>query len=171
MSTLVIADHHGTIIRRISLHGLDRLTLGRSTQRDLIINHPGISRFHSVLYHEDGHWCIADAGSRGGTRVDGKAVLWKRLSPERTATVGAFALWIDTQEDSGLSGESAERMNHATHRAFDLCAATAEQSAAEDVCGRTSSFLNAETDFLPLADSDPADPTPHDRPITAQMVA
>src|SRR5688572_10881786 len=98
MSTLVIADDAGKVLRRIDLYGLDRLTIGRSTQRDLIINDPAISRFHCILYFEGGAWCIADAGSRSGTRIDGHPIVWKRLLRGRTATIGHYRLTIESPD-------------------------------------------------------------------------
>ena len=163
MSTLVIADDRGQALRRISLHGTDRMTIGRSTQRDLILNHPAVSRLHSVLYLEAGEWCIADAGSRGGTLVDGQRVLWKRMLPGRIASLGSFHVWI---EPDSATDEAEERtrlpqlapppMDQIRLDTCPLCPAPPHEADDVDSCARTSVFLSAATDFLPLADSDEA---------------
>jgi len=158
MSTLVIADQTGQVVRRIDLHGLERLTVGRSTQRDVIINDPAISRFHCILYFESGGWCIADAGSRSGTRIDGHPVVWKRLPPGRAAGVGHLLMWIDCGDESsgGVSDCSAGFRSRATNGLtaqadnvqLSFHAGPEPGHDPDDASNRTSVFLTAETDFL-----------------------
>jgi len=50
-----------------------QLTIGRSSDCDMVIPHASVSRRHAVLTPSP--LAIADAGSRNGTRVHGKAVL------------------------------------------------------------------------------------------------
>lgn len=161
MSTLVIADASGRVIRRIDLYGRERLTIGRSTQRDLIVNDPGISRFHCILYLEAGTWCIADAGSRGGTIVEGHGVVWKRMPPGRIAQIGHLLFRVESSEDVDLESPrpgleqgpslapiDAKSVNHG----FPVAEGLDSDAATCDPCGRTSAFLTAETDFLIPAD-------------------
>ena len=50
-------------------------TIGRAKSCDISVQYPTISRLHAVLTrYDDGSWTIADAGSKGGVRVDGKQV-------------------------------------------------------------------------------------------------
>ena len=45
----------------------DRLTIGTSTQNDLILEDEMVSRLHAVLEHYTSGWSIRDMGSRNGT--------------------------------------------------------------------------------------------------------
>lgn len=50
-------------------------TIGRAKSCDVTVQYSTISRLHAVLTrHDDGSWTIADAGSKGGTFVNGKPV-------------------------------------------------------------------------------------------------
>lgn len=97
-SMLVVTDSSGRTLARIELSGRRKITFGRDFNRDLVIDDPAVSRLHGVIYREDGQWCIADAGSRTGTHVDGERVRWKRLRPGRTARVGG--VWIQVESDN-----------------------------------------------------------------------
>lgn len=44
--------------------------IGRLPSCDLVLDQPAISRRHAVIYHRDGNWFIADAGSSNGTFVN-----------------------------------------------------------------------------------------------------
>jgi predicted component of type VI protein secretion system len=155
MGTLNIADRRGHIIRRLDLHGRERLTIGRSTQRDLIINDPAISRFHCMLYREAGGWCIADAGSRSGTRIDGHPAIWKRLPPGRKASIGHLLMWIEQagcDEPRSLDlAETSSSTRSPSDSSIDGTLGRPDNAGERDA-GPTSAFLTAETDFLRPAD-------------------
>jgi transcriptional regulator with GAF, ATPase, and Fis domain len=72
---------------RYSLAGIDRVTLGRGTEREatvvkrdgattlaITIPDPQMSSRHATLDRELGRWVIADAGSKNGTVVEGRAI-------------------------------------------------------------------------------------------------
>lgn len=92
--TLIIADHAGRPMRQISLLERTKLTVGRSTTRDLILDDAKVSRLHCILYLERGVWCVVDAESAGGTYVEGQRVLWKRLHDQRAVQIGDTKMWI-----------------------------------------------------------------------------
>ena len=49
--------------------------IGRSKRSDIVIDFPTVSRTHCVLTrYDDGSWTVADSGSSGGVRVNGKRV-------------------------------------------------------------------------------------------------
>lgn len=168
MQTLIIANENLTPLRRIGLDDRDRLTIGRSTNRDLIIRDPDVSRLHCVLYREQDTWCIADAGSAGGTRVDGARVLWKRLRPGRIAEIGHLRLWV--HEDTVQRGPETvadtldlrvldDRMfepdgsveGHLQAPAIGLIT-TAFVLEPANSADKTSVFLNSKGDFLACED-------------------
>lgn len=162
MKNLVIADQTMNPIRQYCLSDRRKITVGRDPQRDLILKDPKVSRLHCVIYIENNDWCIADAGSSGGTRVDGKRIIWKRLKSGRVAEIGDLRLWIegsseDSQDLTGPSGTPGAAK-------IDLNAALAEVREDQDVyprqphsestdtdddlSDRTSSFLEEDGDFL-----------------------
>jgi pSer/pThr/pTyr-binding forkhead associated (FHA) protein len=59
-----------------------RVTVGRTSNNDIVLDDASVSRFHAWLQIEDnGSWSIVDAGSRNGTWVGGKKLGQKTPSP------------------------------------------------------------------------------------------
>ena len=153
MDILSIANTAGKPFRQVSLFGRDKLTIGRSTSRDLILNHDSVSRLHCVLYREDGIWCIADAGSSVGVYVDGDPIIWKRLREGRTARIGPFLLSIETVEkDNSETHGDDDLAEQVEHIADELLLETAFADPADDEpadpLAQTSAFLSSDSDFL-----------------------
>ncbi len=57
--------------------GRDRLTIGRASVCDLVLDDLTVSRFHAELWQRDGKWLLLDLGSTNGTRVNG----WRVTGP------------------------------------------------------------------------------------------
>jgi len=58
------------------------VTLGRTSNNDMVIDDPSVSRFHSWFQVDDaGQWCIADAGSKNGTFIGHDRLKAKKLTP------------------------------------------------------------------------------------------
>ena len=55
-------------------------TVGRKTDRDLVLTDAHTSREHAKILKEDGHYYIVDEGSRHGTFVNGSAIERVRLN-------------------------------------------------------------------------------------------
>ncbi|HLI26083.1 MAG TPA: FHA domain-containing protein [Chloroflexota bacterium] len=60
--------------RRWELQANGALTIGRSPENHLVLDHPSVSRHHARLQQQDGRWRVEDLGSRNGTWVNGEAV-------------------------------------------------------------------------------------------------
>ena len=58
----------------------NRALIGRSTEADVVIDAPEVSRLHALIYRQDGEAYVIDLASANGTRIDGKAV---KRSPVR----------------------------------------------------------------------------------------
>lgn len=58
---------------RIPLKNWENL-IGRSKFSDIVINLPFVSRSHAVLTFHNGVWSIADLGSKGGVKVNGRKI-------------------------------------------------------------------------------------------------
>lgn len=55
---------------------MDRVSLGRARNKDIVLRDPSVSKFHAWFeVAEDGAVTIADAGSKNGTRVNGESLV------------------------------------------------------------------------------------------------
>ncbi len=52
----------------------DMITIGRTPNNDVCIADSSISRFHAFFRDDKDHWIVCDAGSKNGTKVNGKAL-------------------------------------------------------------------------------------------------
>ena len=67
--------------------------VGRSKHSDITIDLSTVSRNHSVLTrYDDGSWTISDAGSKGGTFVNGRQVQICALSPRDVINIGGVEM-------------------------------------------------------------------------------
>lgn len=53
----------------------EAVVVGRSTEAQLVLSHPTVSRCHARLRHDGERWLIRDLGSRNGTVVNGRMVV------------------------------------------------------------------------------------------------
>jgi Nif-specific regulatory protein len=81
--------------------------LGRGSSCEIRLNDPISSRFHAVLYFDDGCWHIRDTSSRNGTLVNGQKVDHARLMDSTVIKIGSSAMRL-VDQDSDLSADSPE---------------------------------------------------------------
>jgi pSer/pThr/pTyr-binding forkhead associated (FHA) protein/pimeloyl-ACP methyl ester carboxylesterase len=60
--------------REISLEDLDQISIGRTEENDLLINHPKVSRKHAEVRHEGGGFILRDLNSTNGTWMSGERI-------------------------------------------------------------------------------------------------
>jgi ABC transport system ATP-binding/permease protein len=58
----------------LQLRGRETLSIGREATNDLVIDHPAVSRFHSQIKLQQGHYVLYDLGSTNGTFINGQLV-------------------------------------------------------------------------------------------------
>src|SRR5260370_41127892 len=63
-------------------------TLGRSSERDLCVNSPEISRAHALIDRDADGYFIRDTGSRHGTFVNGMRIATTRLRSNDQIALG-----------------------------------------------------------------------------------
>ena len=69
--------------------------IGRSKSSDVTIDLSTVSRNHAVLTrYDDGSWTITDAGSKDGTRVNGKSVQIRALQEKDTISIGGLEMHL-----------------------------------------------------------------------------
>jgi hypothetical protein len=70
-------------VRKLKDNAFQRgVTVGRTSNNDLVIDDHSVSRFHAWFQRgDDGAWQLADAGSKNGTYLDGHRLAPKRPSP------------------------------------------------------------------------------------------
>jgi hypothetical protein len=60
---------------------LDRISLGRATNKDIVLRHPTVSKFHAWMEMGDtGELCVADSDSTNGSTLNGKPLSPKELT-------------------------------------------------------------------------------------------
>jgi FHA domain len=70
-----------------------RVTIGRTSNNDIVLEDVSVSRFHAFLEEDEGAWKLVDAGSRNGTVVAGQklsvrvAVVLQNGAPVRIGAV------------------------------------------------------------------------------------
>lgn len=71
----ILAKANKTVIRKTdagSLPGVERRTIGKSSDNNIILNHDDVSRRHAIIYKEaNGNVVIEDLNSTNGTYVNG----------------------------------------------------------------------------------------------------
>jgi len=59
--------------------GSSRCTVGSSTESDLVVDDPSVSRTHLLLEQLGGAWFVEDLGSRNGTYLKGQRIMGRRV--------------------------------------------------------------------------------------------
>lgn len=70
----------------------ERVTLGRSSSNDVVVDDPNASRTHAELFSRDGAWWIVDLNSTNGTLVNESTIKEHRLLPGDRIKIGATEL-------------------------------------------------------------------------------
>ena len=65
----------------------DRITIGRTSNNDIVIDDPSVSRLHAYLRRDGERWLVTDAGSKNGSWLRGAL-----LEPRREAPLPASAV-------------------------------------------------------------------------------
>lgn len=59
----------------------DRITIGRTSNNDIVINDTSISRLHAYVKRVSDRWLVADAGSKNGSSLRGATLEPRREQP------------------------------------------------------------------------------------------
>lgn len=108
--------------RRVPLTESPRV-LGRSTQADIQLDLPTVSRKHAELRRTAQGWAIRDLGSRGGTLVNGLRVEDQAVTPNDRITISQIRLRLI--DPSRPAPETPSPVNH--HDGATMISDDAEQ--------------------------------------------
>ncbi|MFO7675690.1 MAG: FHA domain-containing protein [bacterium] len=75
----------------------DRLSIGRATDNDLVVNYPQVSRHHCRIERRGSGTFIRDLGSMNGTFVNGRRVTEALLARGDTIGLGSYALAFEEE--------------------------------------------------------------------------
>jgi pSer/pThr/pTyr-binding forkhead associated (FHA) protein len=68
----------------------DRITIGRTSNNDVVIADTSISRFHAYVRRVGAGWVVADAGSKNGSWIKGSALEPRKEQPLTSRSVLRF---------------------------------------------------------------------------------
>lgn len=80
--------------RQIQLDRSRPMHVGRGASCEIMLTDPISSRFHAVIYFEDGDWHLRDTSSRNGTLVNGQKTDSARLLNQSVVTIGSTDLQL-----------------------------------------------------------------------------
>lgn len=66
--------------------------VGRGATCEILLSDPVCSRFHAVVFFEEGSWQVSDTGSRNGTLVNGQKVDTAQMIDQSVLTIGGTEL-------------------------------------------------------------------------------
>jgi len=95
-------------VRRVELAG-GRMTVGKGTGNDIVLDDPTVSRLHASLEKFAEGWCVTDLGSSNGTYLNGERI-WaqQRLRHGDEMRVGRSRLLFRSSEDAAASRTETE---------------------------------------------------------------
>ncbi|NNE00516.1 MAG: sigma 54-interacting transcriptional regulator [Pirellulaceae bacterium] len=83
--------------------------IGRGTNCEIMLSDPVSSRFHAVIYFEDGNWHLRDTSSRNGTMVNGQKADHARIIDQALVQIGATEMrLIEPSVEFGAEDESMQ---------------------------------------------------------------
>ncbi len=81
--------------------------IGRGSSCEILLSDPVSSRFHAVVYFEDGNWQLRDTSSRNGTFVNGQKADHARLLDKSVIKIGGTELrLVEPNHHGGVDTES-----------------------------------------------------------------
>ena len=94
MFLVVVNDERGALVCERELRS--ELSIGRTTENDIILQHTSVSRKHAVLYVDHDAVFIQDLGSVNGIVVDEQPIQGNvRINEQSQVKIGTFKLFIE----------------------------------------------------------------------------
>lgn len=93
-------------IRRFTIKDGETVTIGRTTEADIVLDNPSVSRIHAVVEMENGENYLTDIGSTNGSWVNGERIssrTWLKSGDE--IMIGKFQM-VDGSGDTVFDQQS-----------------------------------------------------------------
>ncbi len=129
--------------------------VGRGTTCEIMLTDPVSSRFHAVVYFEDGNWQLRDTSSRNGTMVNGQKTDHARLIDQTVVKVGSTEMQLvepDAEDEESLLTQTVVEDLAAIERSWNT-----EIEDPLAVVATTGHLLDLYTLSLSLLQSDNPD--------------
>ncbi|MGE4188223.1 MAG: FHA domain-containing protein, partial [Hyphomicrobiaceae bacterium] len=106
-----ISWQHSGRAERHTFDGRGPFRIGRSRNRDVVLDHPQVSRLHAEVTVDGASVRVEDKNSQNGTRIDGRRITTATWSPGEVLQIGPISLryaWVvPVVEASSLDSELA----------------------------------------------------------------
>src|SRR5205823_664312 len=101
--------------------------IGRTSDCDVVLYDPGVSRKHARIFEEASAYYVEDMGSSNGTKVNGAIIKKKLLSDGDAISLGPVvfnfaAISLDLEENTDASAPAAEQGSTRIVSASDVAA-------------------------------------------------
>lgn len=128
-ATVYFSDSPPNATSVLQIARMDKLSIGRAADNDLILDSPGVSRHHAeLIYTNGGQPMIQDLGSSNGTFINGEALREPRLLQSTDwVTIGGYLLRV--------SGRAVKKHDLSSSHlaAVGICKELAGKSILRDV--------------------------------------
>ena len=151
--------------RRFPLDPESPVHIGRGSTCEVMLTDPRSSRFHAVMFYDDGDWHIRDKSSRNGTLVNDQKIDEARLPESSQITIGDTRMVVErvvrSSEDDGdaptLNGEPVDpgvdprdqlvRSGDLAIELYCLAMARFRGEGVDPLLGRVAELLSRRTGY------------------------
>ncbi len=87
----IVVNFKNKVLEELTL-GDQKITIGRCSTSDIVLDNLGVSRHHAKIYKLRGDFVIVDLNSQNGVIVNKEKVTYHKLKDQDTIEIGKHAL-------------------------------------------------------------------------------
>ena len=135
------------------------IVVGRTTECDVVLYEPGVSRKHARIYNEKGTFFVEDMGSANGTRVNGAGVKKSPLNDGDSVEFGSVTFKFAGKVDSEVADAytrifSESDVQRSVKKEEALVPTDASSQELEALRGRRTQMIRSINSALPAKKDD-----------------
>lgn len=92
----------------------NEVSLGRSSENEIVLNDFSVSRKHAVLRKDGERWLVHDQNSTNGVKVNGRFVTQAPIAVNDVLTIGTFMLSVREEASAKSSGKASKDTSTST---------------------------------------------------------